>query len=390
MDSKIWLAACLLLGILAGNDRGLAGGYDRFDQGIDLLFDPGKQVIDAALIYSIPRRRFDSVNGIPETVEFGVNKLRPSINFKFTPLDDAACLATYREPFGTETDYGPNWSQAAKRVSTWLKVEEFGLTCSYRVPFASGYLRAIGGVTRDFGSAHEEARRVLPDGTVIRSTVDLEGWATGWRTGVAYEVPTKAVRASLMYYSSIDFAASGTFYELPRGGNNFIAAVPAHAAASMPQAIETVLQFPLSPSWVNTAFFKWADWSVWTRVPVISSEDAGTLQAGSVLSDIDAFFRDGLTIANTVSYKWSEALTLSLRGSWDRGVSTGWSEYTDVWGASLTATYKINKSLEFYGAVGYSILTAGQIDKKDEGGDYNATIPEDDAVGLRTGVRSRF
>jgi long-chain fatty acid transport protein len=384
MDSRVWRAACLLLGIFAGNDRGFAGGFDRFDQGIDLLFDPGKQVVDAALIYSMPRRRYDSVNGIPEKVEFGVNKLRPSINFKFTPLDDAACLAHYREPFGTESDYGSNWSQAAFDVSNWLNVDEFGLTCSYRIPAASGYMRIIGGVTRDFARAHEDVRvgEVSP-------TVDLEGWATGWRTGLAYELPTKGVRASLMYYSSIDFEASGTFYQLPSGGN-ILAAVPVDAAASMPQAVEMVLQFPLAKSWVNTAFVKWADWSVWTQVPVILSEDASGLQAGAVLSNLDFFFRDGWTITNTVSYLWSADLTLSVRASWDRGVSTGWTQYTDSWGANLAATYKIDKTLEVYGAVGLTLLTPGEIDKKDEGGDYNATLPTDYAVGLRTGVRKRF
>ena len=77
---------------------------------------------DASLAYSIPTRRFDTVNGVPESVEFGENKLRPSLNLKFDVFDNAACLASYREPFGVDSDYGTTWSQAHNVVSTMLKV----------------------------------------------------------------------------------------------------------------------------------------------------------------------------------------------------------------------------------------------------------------------------
>jgi len=37
-------AAIMLLLVSACQDKLLAGGWDRFDQGVDLLFDPGKFV----------------------------------------------------------------------------------------------------------------------------------------------------------------------------------------------------------------------------------------------------------------------------------------------------------------------------------------------------------
>jgi long-chain fatty acid transport protein len=379
MVSKILRASSLLFLVCACNDRSFAGGFDRFDQGIDLLFDPGRLTFDSYLAYSIPTRRFDTVNGVPESVEFGENKLRPSINLKFDVFDNAACLASYREPFGLDSDYGTTWSQADNVVSRMLKVEEFALTCSYRFQAGPGYMRFIGGVTRDRGTYEEDALV-----GAFRPAVELEGWTTGWRAGLAYEVPTKAIRASMVYNSELNFSATGTFSDFP----GLPAEVPVHALASMPQTVEATVQFPLSKTLVNTVSVKWADWSIWTEVPVVLSEDAGGKPVGTALSTVEAFYRDGWTIGDTLAHKWSDDLTLTFRVSWDRGVTTGWSEYTDTWSASLGAIYKINPSLELYGGVGLSLLTSGAIDQP--GAAYNATLETDTAVGLRTGVRKRF
>jgi long-chain fatty acid transport protein len=193
-----------------------------------------------------------------------------------------------------------------------------------------------------------------------------------------------------MYYSPLDFVATGTFDQLPLGGGKSLSALPVHAAASIPQTVETYVQFPLAPAWVNTAYLKWADWSIWTRVPVILSENSGPLSAGRELSVLNFFFRDGWTIGDQISHVLTKDLTVFLRLSWDRGVATGWDEYTDSWGGKIGAKYNINKNLELNGYAGLTILTAGQIDKMAEGGSYNATLPTDTAFVTRIGFRSRL
>jgi long-chain fatty acid transport protein len=372
---------CLLLVLFAIDGKSFAGGFDRFEQGIDLLFDPGRVTFDASIAYSMPTRHYNTVNSAPESVEFGKSKLRRSLNLKFDVIDNAACLASYREPFGVDSDFGSTWSEADEVVSRMLNVEEFALTCSYRVEAGLGYVRFIGGVTRDHGTYEEDALI-----GALRPKVELEGWTTGWRAGFAYEIPAKAIRASLVYNSDLDFLATGTFRDVP----NLPAEVPVHASASIPQTVEATVQFPLSKTWINSISVKWADWSIWTLVPVALSEDAGGLSAGDALSTIEAFYRDGWTIEETLAHVWSNELTLLFRVSWDRGVTTGWSEYTDTWSASVGAIYKIYPTLELYGGAGFAVLTPGEIDKVDDGGDYDATLPIDYAFGLRTGVRRRF
>ena len=383
-------AVCSLLVASAPGNTLHAGGFDRFGQGIDLLFDRGKFVLDTSVTHITPHRKYDTVNGIPETVYFGVDTVLPSVNFKFTPFEAAACLAAYREPFGADTDYGSTWSQSRRAVSRSLHVEEFGLTCSYRVPAGEGYMRVIGGITRDFASYKEDAIRVLPNGTTIRPATHLEDATWAWRAGLGYEVPAKFVRATLMYYSPMDFSATGTLKELPLGGNAVIPVVPAHAEASVPQTVEGILQFPIAQAWLNTVSVKWANWSIWTRVPVMLSANSGPLPAGFELSTYNAFFRDGWTIANTVAHRWSSDLTLSFGVSWDRGVGTAWTEHTDTWSASLGSILRLNDSVDLISGVGLSLLTAGEVDKRTQGGSYDATVDTGYAVSARVGLRARF
>src|SRR5262245_45540415 len=93
-------SVCAVLIAFACSKDSYAGGFDRFEQGIDLLFDPGRMVFDITSTFYLPNRKFDTVNGTPETVPLDQNAFWLSLNVKFVPFQDAACLAAYREPFG--------------------------------------------------------------------------------------------------------------------------------------------------------------------------------------------------------------------------------------------------------------------------------------------------
>jgi class 3 adenylate cyclase len=60
------------------------------------------------------------------------------------------------------------------------------------------------GGTEDFVTYNQDAQLQLPNRSFIRPSLNLEASAAGWRTGLAYELPSKGLRASIMYYSSID------------------------------------------------------------------------------------------------------------------------------------------------------------------------------------------
>jgi long-chain fatty acid transport protein len=383
-------ATFLVALLCASNDEVLAGGWDRFDQGIDLLFDPGKVTFDVGLYEAIPHRKFNSVNGISETVNEAPNFFRPSVNAKFAPFENAACLAAYRQPFGLAIDYGSTWSQAKAVVSQTLTVDELGLTCSYRVPAGPGYVRLIGGLTRDFATFHQDALNALPNGTFIRPTLDADAATTGWRAGLAYEMPNKAFRASLVYYSGLDFFGQGSVKQLRLGGNAFLNIVPVTASPSLPRAVEGVVQAGIAPNWLNTVSIKWVDWSVVTSIPIIVSMDTGPLRAGRTLSTLNVFFRDGWTISDTITHRWNDKLSLSVRVGWDRGVSTGWTDNSDAWQTIFFANYKISDHLEVTAGAGVAFLAGGEINKLAQGGMFNATFGPGNIVFTNLGFRYRL
>jgi len=383
-----WSAAFIAL-IACTTGHALAGGWDRNDLGGDLLFDPGKVTLDVRLYDLIPNRKFDTVNGRPESVNTVPNIFRPSVNVKFDPFVNTACLTYYRQPFGLDNHYGATWSQAAIVVSRELTVEELGLTCSYRWQAGDGYIRLIGGVTEDFATYHEDALRHLPNGSAIAPALDLKSSATGWRAGAAYEIPGR-FRASLMYYADVLLSAHGFLTSLPLGGNAVLAAVPALADATLPRIVEGVVQTAIAPRWIDTLSIKWADWSTVTSIPVIAAADVGPIRAGRTLSALNAFFLDGWSVANTITHLWSDTLSLSLNLGWDRGVSTGWTDNPDTWSVLGFATYRVNAHLELTGGLGVFILAPGKIDKLALGGSFNATAGTGDIIFTHMGLRYRF
>jgi long-chain fatty acid transport protein len=391
MRSLTCRCATFLIALLCTSyDAVYAGGWDRFDQGADLLFDPGKLVLDVGLFYLIPDRKYNTVNGVSESVNTTSNFFRPSINVKFIPFENAACLTSYRQPFGLINDFGSTWSQAGIVVSRKLTVEELGLTCSYRIKAGPGYVRLIGGVTEDFATYHEEALRGLPNGSSIRPALDLDASATGWRAGLAYEIPNKAFRTSVMYYSNIDFSASGSLRQLPLGGNAFLNVVNVNAETPLPRAVEAAVHTAVAPAWLNSVSVKWVEWSTLTSIPVVVSTDAAPLRAGRVVSTLNAFYRDGVSISDTVTHIWSDKLALSVRLGWDRGVSTGWTDNPDTWSTLFFANYKFNEHLEVIGGVGLIYLPAGQINKAVQPGGYVATTSTGNILFTNLGFRSRF
>jgi long-subunit fatty acid transport protein len=198
------------------------------------------------------------------------------------------------------------------------------------------------------------------------------------------------VRASLMYYSNIDLSVRGVLRNLPLGGNAFVAAAPFDATASIPRAVEGVVQFPISSTWFDTVSIKWVNWSVEESIPVVLAASAGPLRAGQVLTRLNIFFLDRWTFRNTVTYQWSERLALSVAVGWDRGVSTCWTDNPNAWNSFLFGNYKVSDHLELTGGVGLIKLAPAVINKRAEGGDFNATTGASDIVFTQLGIRYRF
>jgi long-chain fatty acid transport protein len=171
-----------------------------------------------------------------------------------------------------------------------------------------------------------------------------------------------------MYYANLEFPARGSLRQLPLSGNAFLNSVPVNVKAPLPRAVEAVLNTAIAPGWLDTVSLKWVEWSTVTRIPLILGIDSGPLKAGRVLFTLDAFFKDGWTLSNTLTHRLSDNLALSLRLGWDRGVSTGWTDNSDAWQAVGFANYKLNEHVELTAGLGVFFLAAGEIDKSPRAG----------------------
>ncbi len=200
--------------------------------------------------------------------------------------DEAACLASYHEPFGADAEYGMNNAYSATSVEFSIDTRDYGLTCSYRFAagnfsIGQGYVRAIVGGSYqqldgfqsrqsflDFANAGIPGLWGLVTNTRGLGTFDINGDAFGYRVGLAYEIPTIALRAMVLYNSKYDYDDLNGFQDNTGFGatDPGIARSPITMATEIPQSIEVRLQSGVTESMLIYANFKWQQW---TKLDVI-------------------------------------------------------------------------------------------------------------------------
>ena len=368
----------------------LAGGFDRFDQGVDLLFDPASIVFNATGAYVFTSRAYNSVNGQKESVRLLADFSQASFNLKFTPTEKTACLLAARQPFGTDGDHGPSWSQAAIIVAQKLRINELSLTCSAKANWGLGFVRGIAGASREFARFDQSAIDSRGPAGPINSNIGFYGEAWSWRAGLAYEIPSAAVVASIIYYAPMSFGLHGTFDQITTGNGNFLTSVPIRGDTNFPQAVEGSLQGAVAPGWLLGASIKWMDWSALDHVQLRTAATASSLPENSTIADFKTFFRDGLTVGLFAAHQIDSNLSIAAKVLWDRGVATGWTEHTSSWAVSGGAQYRLNENFDVSVGAAFVSLTGGAINKRNEGAPYDATFGTGFAIVPRVGVTARY
>lgn len=238
----------------------LAGGFQRGQADVDILFEPGNVVARSGFTYVAPTRRFTSLNGVAGnyadvTEDFVV----PSHSIKFGQ-GPVACAGAYTESFGGDADYSglPGGALPAparggltsRNQAFSFSSDEVSATCRLSYDLDRGRISFLGGVyaedftldvrslaTQDLTGAVLAANPALHGligaGAPLAGTrfisplqvdVDARGsYETGWRVGAAYEIPDIALRAQIVYRSQVEHdSVTGT-------------AVPTSTAASLAQ-----------------------------------------------------------------------------------------------------------------------------------------------------------
>ncbi|WP_324763331.1 OmpP1/FadL family transporter [Sinorhizobium meliloti] len=405
-----------------------AGGLERSGYNIDLLFDPSDYAAEATATYVNPQRKLKNVedtdtantdilggtfgggnlNYRPSTADDTESYWAPRIGVKAALGDSIDCMADYSQPWGAHTNPGKNWAGANNNIETKVESDNYAATCSYKWEMGPGYFRVIGGgFYQEVGGFKE---RLVQDYTfapfplstfsgVGRLELEDSGW--GWRTGVAYEIPEYAMRASLVYNSAVDLDDLSGFIDLRQLAfpNPFPVGPPlitgtkydVRGSASMPDSLELKVQSGIAPGWLAFGSIKWTDWS---QLQVVTFCPA-TISPTTPCTSLDLLYRDGWTVTGGIGHKFNDQWSGAVSLTWDRGTSQGYGAQTDTWtlGTGVSYTPTENVEIRLAGVVG--ILTSGSsgaVDFEGEtiGGDVSYDFDNDFVGAISTSLKVRF
>ncbi|SEP98043.1 long-chain fatty acid transport protein [Devosia sp. YR412] len=326
-----------------------AGGLEANGYNWDLLFDPGTYVgkgtvTQVTINHDITAPGLGTISTSPARTYYNVAA-------KADLFGASSCLVSVQNPFGSGTDRDAAYARTSRQaLSERIWSNDVGLTCAYGFDVGSGVFSVIGGIS---------AQQLNYDATIARPAplpvgnelVTLSGSGTGWRAGIAYEVPEIALRVSAIYNAAIDYNLTGRAY------GSLLPQAAANANATTPQSIEIKAQSGIAPGWLALGSVKWVDWSV-----------LNTLTVNNAVAPITTVlnYEDGWTVSAGVGHQLTDELTVLGSLTWDKGTSRKNANgvllngtQTDRWGASLGAAYKPSANFELSGGVSYSLIGAG-------------------------------
>lgn len=340
-----------LAALLATSSMGAvhAGGLEANGYNWDLLFDPATYVGKGTVTPVIINHEITSL-AAPGLGTVATSSNRTYYNFavKADLIDNASCLVSVQNPWGSGTDrLLPYAAATGQSVRERIWSTDLGLTCSYGFDVGPGSLSIIGGISAQSLNYEALVPALLPGPTLGTLPVELDGRGFGWRIGAAYEVPDIALRVSAIYNAPIDYDLSGTF----------AAGLPAAASVTTPQTFEVKAQSGIAPGWLLLGGIKWVDWSVVDALSVTTPGPTLT----TVLN-----YEDGWTVSAGVGHQLTEDLTVLAGLTWDKGTSRengagvlANGTQSDRLGVNLGAAYKPSENFELSGGVSYSMIEAG-------------------------------
>ncbi|MBB4187987.1 long-chain fatty acid transport protein [Sinorhizobium terangae] len=402
-----------------------AGGLERSGYNIDLLFDPSDYAAEATAMYVNPQRELKNVkdtdtttglapvgspafgsgggnlNNRPNSVEDTESYWAPRIGVKAALGDSIDCMADYSQPWGAHTNPGQNWAGANNNIETKVESDNYAATCSYKWDMGPGIVRVIGGAFyQEVGGFKERLVQdfsgvppILTGGLSGVGRLDLDGDGWGWRTGVAYEIPEYAMRASLVYNSAVDLDnLAGTIDLRDVRGPAPVNFYGVSGSASMPDSLELKVQSGIAPGWLAFGSVKWTDWS---QLQVLEFCPAGGGSVAQPCTTLDLLYRDGWTVTGGIGHKFNDQWSGAVSVTWDRGTSHGYGSQTDTWTFGTGVSYAPTQNVELRLAGVVGIMTSGSsgpvtFDGQVIGDDVSYDFDNDFVGAISTSLKVKF
>ncbi len=292
-----------------------AGGFARGSADTDIIYEEGNFNIRAGATIIAPNRKYVAAFAPFGGSLVGKNAydtfVIPSAALKLNINDDLRCAGSYTQTFGGDTSYAVPFGTLAK-LSENLAVDEFALTCGYKMNLSTGQAWLLGGIAQN----NISYKLVAGGGSRVFALSDTK---STFRLGAAYEIPEFAIRVQAMYVSGYKINANGTAIILPAN-----ISLPASGSGDVPQSFEFKAQSGIAPDWLAFGSVKWTDWSV-TKQLILTSAAIGGSKANNY------FYRDGWTVNAGVGHKFSDNFSGAVSLTWDRGTGTGFDTASDTW-----------------------------------------------------------
>jgi len=392
-----------------------AGGYSRGTADTDLIFEEGNFNMRASVTIVMPKRGYDTLTApaagplaglVPGQSyastdgKFTQTYAIPSTAVKFNLTDDLRCAGTYTQPFGADSEYGPQailfgaLADGTGTVKEGFETNEFAATCGYKFDLAKGRAWLIaGGFLQDFDYSQTVQFGAIPavPGPLQGTNAILQfdgGYEPGFRIGAAYEIPEIALRAQLMYRSEIHHTPDGTFTTALDGPAG---PAPTVGDGTLPQSVELKLQSGIAPGWLAFGSVRWTDWSVLDTLDY-------TILGGPLPGprELEYFYRDGWTVTGGVGHAFSETISGVVGFTWDRGVSTTEDTLSDSYtvAAGVAVRDALGSEVRFGGALSYLTSAGAPADATPAtpgiGNSFAFTVDGDWAYALSAGYKIQW
>lgn len=348
-----------------------AGGMERLNPGMDILFEPGN-VVEFGAARGWPTvegrdalgNKIGNVAGDFTTLSFAIKK-------QFTDQFSAAVILD--QPYGADLDY-PGNPATTLLGGTMVKVDSTHLTALARYRMDNGF-GVHGGVRVSFASGevglNGQAYGTFPAG-VGGYKVDLDDdTAAGWLAGVSYDIPEYAFRVSLTYAAPIEheFDTVENVAGIPLGSST--------TKVDTPRYVDLSFQTGVAPDTLVFGQIRWVKWSEFTVDPA-----QFTAMTGQGLVELDDTTTYTLGVGRRFNETWSGAASFSYEHG-DNALVSPLSPEDGKFGITLAAIYT-RDNMKITSGINYTWLGDSRPETSDT---QRASMKDNHAlvVGMKVG-----
>ena len=354
-----------------------AAALDRSGQSIAAFLQPGNYV-EAGLTVLDPTVKGQDASG-HQVSDMADDYYFPSAALKVQATEQISLGLIYDQPFGADSTYAIDGSDFSNpQSSTEVKVRTNNITALIGYQPTERWNVYAGPVWQTVAADIETKGTAYKSLNGYHIVVDQEQ-AYGWITGVAYQIPEIALKASVTYRSEITHNANSVETSLlPFPGYDYSAGI---TQAVTPQSLNVELQTGIAANTLAFANLRWVHWDQFVVTPPLLKK---------VGQNLIAYSDDQYSITSGLSHKFNDQWAATAAVGYDSGAGnpvTTLGPTDGYWSVGLGGQYSPTAQSFIQAGVKYFWLG----DATAQTGGYNvAEFKNNYALGYGLKIGHRF